>query len=333
MAIDIGRREFIFAFGGAAVTWPLAARAQQTRLLPIIGLVSIGASPSDPANFRPFLEQMGELGYVDQKNVIFDRRFAGGDDGLIGGFVADLVRLPVDIIVVTGTRESITAKQATSSIPIVTIVNPDPIGMGLAQSLSHPGGNVTGLTTMDLEIYGKRLAILNQAVPSLKRAGVLVSERQPVYKRDSPWARNFEASANSLGIVLEFVEADENNLDNAIAALAAHDAQGLVITSDGVFVALGKNIAESAIKHRLPAIFAFREQVQAGGLLAYAAKTTDLSRRAAFFVDRILKGARPADLPIEQPITFELIINLRTAKVLDLTVPPALFATADEVIE
>jgi putative ABC transport system substrate-binding protein len=327
------RREFITLLGGTAATWPLAARAQQARTLPIIGLVSIGATRTEPANFRPFLEQMGELGYVDEKNVIFDRRFAGGDDSLIGGFVADLVRRPVDIIVVTGSRESIAAKQATSSIPIVTILHPDPIGMGLAQSLAHPGGNVTGLTTMDLEIYGKRLEVLKQAVPSLTRAGVLFSGRQPLYKRDSPWARSFEASANSLGIVLEFLEADENNLDSAVAALAAHGEQGLVVSSDGVYVALGKNIAESAIKHRLPAIFAFREQVQAGGLLAYAAKIADLSRRAAFFVDRILRGAKPADLPIEQPTTFELIINLKTAKLLGLTLPPTLLATADEVIE
>jgi putative tryptophan/tyrosine transport system substrate-binding protein len=326
------RREFL-TFVGGSVAWPLAARAQQARTFPIIGLVSIGATRTEPANFRPFLEQMGELGYVDEKNVIFDRRFAGGDDSLISGFVADLVRRPVDIIVVTGSRESIAAKQATSSIPIVTILHPDPIGMGLAQSLAHPGGNVTGLTTMDLEIYGKRLEVLKQAVPSLTRAGVLFSGRQPLYKRDSPWARNFEASANSLGIVLEFLEADEDNLDSALAALAAHGAQGLVVTSDGVYVALGKNIAESAIKHRLPAIFAFREQVQAGGLLAYAAKITDLSRRAAFFVDRILKGAKPADLPIEQPTTFELIINLNTAKLLGLTLSPTLLATADEVIE
>jgi putative tryptophan/tyrosine transport system substrate-binding protein len=326
------RRDFITLAGGAAI-WPRTARTQQARTLPIVGLVSIGARRTDPANFRPFLEQMGELGYVDEQNVIFDRRFAGGDDSLISGFVADLVRRPVDIIVVTGTRESLAAKQATSSIPIVTIVNADPIGMGLAQSLSHAGGNVTGLTTMDIEIYGKRLEVLIQAVPGLKSAGVLISARQPLYKRDSPWARNFEASARSLGVMLEFIEADEGNLDSAIAALAAHGAQGLVVTSDGIYVALGKNIAESANKHRLPSIFTFREQVQAGGLLAYAAKTTDLSRRAAFFVDRILKGAKPADLPIEQPTTFELIINLKTAKVLGLTVPPALLATADEVIE
>ena len=143
------RREFITLLGGAAA-WPLAARAQQPAMRPIIGLVSIGASPTDPANFRPFLEQMRELGYIDGQNVAFDRRFAAGDDSLINGFLADLVRRPVDVIVATGTREAAAARRATSSIPIVTVVHPDPVGMGLAESLAHPGGNVTGLTSMEV---------------------------------------------------------------------------------------------------------------------------------------------------------------------------------------
>jgi putative ABC transport system substrate-binding protein len=323
------RREFIAVLGGAAA-WPLAAWAQR---LPIIGLVSMGASPTDPANFRPFLEQMRALGYVDGQNVIFDRRFAAGDDSLISGFVADLVRRPVDIIVATGTREAIAAKRATSSIPIVTFIHPDPIGMGLAESLAHPGGNVTGLTTMDVEIYGKRIELLKEAVPNLKRAGVLISGRQPQYKRDSLWARNFETAAQSLGVELDIVEADEKNLDSALAALTARGAQGLVVTSDGVYVAHATALAEGAIKHRLPAIFVFRQQVRSGGLLAYAAKVADLSRRAAFFVDRILQGAKPGDLPIEQPTQFELMINLKTAKLLGLEIPPTLLAQADEVIE
>jgi putative ABC transport system substrate-binding protein len=327
------RREFMGLLGYAAAAWPVAARAQQPTKRPIIGLVSIGASPTDPANFRPFLEQMRELGYVDGQNVIFDRRFAAGDDLLINGFVNDLVHRPVDIIVVTGTRETIAAKQATSSIPIVTFVHPDPVGMGLAESLARPGGNITGLTTMDVELYGKRIEILKQTVPTLKRVGVLISGRQPFYKLGSPWAYNFETAAHSLGIALDIVEADENNLDSALAALAVQGAQGLVVTSDGVYVAERKALAEGAIKHRLPAIFAFRQQAQAGGLVAYAAKVADLSRRAAFFVDRILKGAKPADLPIEQPTMFELIINLKTANALGLTIPPSLLARADEVIE
>jgi putative ABC transport system substrate-binding protein len=259
--------------------------------------------------------------------------FAAGDDNLISGFVDDLVRHQVDVIVATGTRETIAAKRATSSIPIVTVVHPDPVGMGLAESLARPGGNLTGLTTMDIDIYGKRIEILKQAVPNLETAGVLISERQPVYKRSSPWARNFETTARSVGVKLAIVQADESTLDSTLATLAADGAQGLVITSDGVYVALGKKIAESAIKHRLAAICPFRQQVQNGGLMGYAAKVADLSRRAAFFVDRILKGEKPANLPIEQPTEFELIINLKTAKALGLTVPPSLLARADEVIE
>jgi putative ABC transport system substrate-binding protein len=277
---QLKRRDFLTLLGGAAAARPLAARAQQPRSVAVVGLVSIGAGPTDPANFRPFLEQMVELGYVDGQNIIFDQRFAAGEDSLIGDFVADLVRRPVDIIVVTGTRETIAAKRATSSIPIVTFTHPDPVGMGLAQSLARPGGNVTGLTTMDVELYGKRIEFLKQGVPSLKRAGVLVSVRQPFYKRDSPWARNFETAARSLGIALDIVEADEDNLDSVLAALVAHGAQGLVVTSDGVYVALSKELAEGAIKRRLPAIFAFRQQAQAGGLMAYAARVADLSRLA-----------------------------------------------------
>jgi putative ABC transport system substrate-binding protein len=173
------RREFITALGGAAAAWPMVAHTQQPAMRPIIGLVSIGASPTDPANFRPFLEQMRELGYIDGQNVAFDRRFAAGDDSLINGFLADLVHRPVDVIVATGTREAAAARRATSSIPIVTVVHPDPVGMGLAESLARPGGNVTGLTSMDVELYGKRIEILKQAVPTLKRAGVLISARQP----------------------------------------------------------------------------------------------------------------------------------------------------------
>jgi putative ABC transport system substrate-binding protein len=328
------RREFITLLGGAAVAWPLAARAQQAAKRPIIGLISIGASPTDPANFRPFLAQMRELGYVEGQNVTFDRRFAAGDDSLINGFVADLVDRPVDVIVATGTREATAAKQATSLIPIVTLVHPDPIGMGLAESLAHPGGNVTGLTTMDVELYGKRIEmILKQAVPTLKRVGVLITSRQPFYKLGSSWAHGLETAAHSLGIALDIVEADESNLDSALAGLHVRGAQGLIVTSDGVYVAQGKALAEGAIKYQFPAIFVFRDQVQAGGLLAYAAKVADLSRRGAYFVDRILKGAKPADLPIEQPTMFELIINLKTAKALGLTIPVSLLARADEVIE
>jgi putative tryptophan/tyrosine transport system substrate-binding protein len=326
------RREFLTLVGGAVVS-PSVARAQQAPALPRVGLVSIGADPGDPVVFRPFLEQLRELGYVEGRNIILERRFAAGRDELIGDFVADLVQRKVDIIVVTGNRESITAKHATSTIPIVTIVSSDPIRTGLAASLAHPGGNVTGLTTMDWGIYGKRIEILKQVVPNLSKAALLLSLGNGTYAPGSPWAHDVETDARSLGVELFIVETDPASVESAIASAAAAGAQALVGASDGTVVARRREIAESAVRYRLPTMFAFRENVVAGGLMMYAARVADLSRRAAFFVDRILKGSKPSDLPIEQPTTFELIINLKTAKILDLTVPPPLLAQADEVIE
>src|SRR5450432_320382 len=326
------RREFTTLIGCAALL-PRATRAQQASSLPRVGLVSIGADPGDPVVFRPFLGQLRELGYIEGRNISLERRFAAGRDELIGDFVADLVQRKVDIIVVTGDRESTTAKNATATIPIVTIVATDPIRTGLAASLARPGGNVTGLTTMDRGIYGKRIEILKQVVPHLSKAALLLTLGNGTYTPGSPWAHDVDTDARSLGVELFIVETDPTNLEAAIASAAAHGAQALVVASDGTLVARRREIAESAITHRLPTMFAFRENVLAGGLMMYAARVADLSRRAAFFVDRILKGSRPSDLPIEQPITFELIINLKTAKILDLTLPPPLLAQADEVIE
>ena len=325
------RREFMLI--GCAAALPRAARAQQASPLPRVGLVSIGADPGDPVVFGPFLEQLRELGYVEGRNIILERRFAAGRDELIGDFVADLVQRKVDIIVVTGNREGITAKHATSTIPIVTIVSSDPIRTGLAASLAHPGGNVTGLTTMDWGIYGKRIEILKQVVPNLSKAALLLSLGNGTYAPGSPWAHDVETDARSLGVELFIVETDPTSVESAIASAAAAGAQALVGASDGTVVARRREIAESAITYRLPTMFAFRENVVVGGLMMYAARVADLSRRAAFFVDRILKGSKPSDLPIEQPTAFELIINLKTAKILDLTVPPLLLAQADEVIE
>jgi putative ABC transport system substrate-binding protein len=330
--LDQSRRKFLALLGGSAAC-PFTAAAEPVHSAPIVGLVSIGASQDDPANFRPFLQQMAEFGYADGRNIKFERRFAAGDDGLVDRFMADLVRRQVDIIVVTGTRETIAAKRATSSVPIVTFLHPDVIGAGLAQSLARPGGNLTGLTTLDTDLYGKRLEILKQAVPNLRKVGVLVSGRQPSYGRGSPWEQAFQAAARSLMVELEIAQADEKNVESVMDSLSERGQQGLVVTSDGIYVAQAKVLAERAIKDHLPAMFVYRQQVQDGGLMAYAARTPELSRRAAFFVDRIIKGAKPADLPIEQPTRFELIINLKTAKVLGLDLPATLLAQADEVIE
>jgi putative ABC transport system substrate-binding protein len=326
------RREFMMLVGSAAVL-PFAVRAQQASQVPRVGLVSIAADPGEPLVFGPFLEQMRKLGYIDGGNVILERRFAAGRDELIGGFVADLVQRKVDVIVVTGNRESITAKHATSTIPIVTIVSSDPIRSGLAASLARPGGNVTGLTTMDWGIYGKRIEILKQVAPNLSKAALLLSPGNGTYTPGSPWAHDVETDARSLGVELFIVETDPADVEAAIASATADGAQALVGASDGTIIARRREIAESAITHRLPTMFAFRENVVAGGLMMYAARVADLSRRAAFFVDRILKGAKPSELPIEQPTTFELVINLKTASILGITLPLTLLAQADEVIE
>jgi ABC-type uncharacterized transport system substrate-binding protein len=217
----MNRRAFITLVGGAAVVWPLAARAQQPDRVPRVGLVSIGADPSNPVVYVPFFEQMRQLGYVDGQNIVFERRFAAGRDELISDFAADLVRRAVDVIVVTGQREVLAAKEITSSIPIVMVVNPDPIGMGVAASLARPGGNVTGLTTMDFGIYGKRVEILKEAVPGLKKVVLLVSPSNLTYKRGTQWAHDVEIAARGLGVDLAIIEAAPADVDGAIAAAAA----------------------------------------------------------------------------------------------------------------
>ena len=326
------RRQLLGLVGGLAIS-PLAARAQPPRTIPRIGLVSIGADPANPVIFLPFLEQFRALGYVEGQNVIVERRFAAGQAELIAGFVADLVDRNVDVIVTTGVREVEAAKRATASIPIVTVLPPDLIGSGLAQSLAHPGGNVTGLTIMETELDGKRIELLKQAVPDLHKIGFMFSRTRDDYQPDSPRRRASVAVARSLNLSLEWGEFDTETVETAIAAVAAHGVQGLVYPADGVALSRRQEIADRAISFKLPTIFALRQNVDAGGLLSYSARVSDLSRRAAFFVDRILKGAKPADLPIEQPTTFELVINVRTAKTLGITFPSAFLATADEVIE
>src|SRR5262249_25962016 len=219
------RRAFITLLGAAAAG-RFTAAAEPARAVPVVGLVSIGASPTDSANFRPFLQQMAELRYTDRRHIRVRPRFAAGNDSLVEGFMAALVRRQVDGIVVTGTRETIAAKRATASIPIVTFLHPDVVGAGLAQSLARPGGNLTGLTTLDTDLYGKRLELLKQAVPSLRKVGVLVSGRQPSYGRGSPWEQAFQTAARSLRIELEIAEADESNLESVLDALAARGQQG-----------------------------------------------------------------------------------------------------------
>jgi putative tryptophan/tyrosine transport system substrate-binding protein len=327
------RRRHLLGLVGGLLMSPLAARAQPSRTIPRVGLVSIGADPGNPVIFLPFLDQLRALGYIEGQNVILERRFAAGRAGLIDGFVADLVNRNVDVIVTTGGREAEAAKRATTSIPIVTVLPPDLIGSGLAQSLARPGGNLTGLTVMEAELDGKRIEMLKQAVPGLHKMGLMISRTRDDYKPESPRRRVSEAVARSLNVSLDWGEFDTETAEIAVGAIAARGVQGLVYPADGVALSRRKEIADRAISLNLPTIFALRQNVDAGGLLSYSARVSDLSRRAAFFVDRILKGAKPADLPIEQPTTFELVINLRTAKALGITFPSTFLAIADEVVE
>jgi putative tryptophan/tyrosine transport system substrate-binding protein len=332
---DVMRRRDVLALLGApaALAMLTPAHAQQP-VVPHIGLVSIGADPTNPVIFAPFLQQMRALGYLDGHNIQFEKRFAGGHDERIGGFMADLVQREVQAIVVTGQRETEAAHKATTSIPIVTIVHPDPIGMGLAQSLARPGANVTGLTAMETaELHGKRMELLKQAVPGLQTVGVLVSNGRADYKRDTAWFAALDGVARPLGLSLDHVGFEADTVDAAISAALGRGTQALICLADGVVIARRVDIAETALRLKLPTISAQRPNVDAGGLMSYSGRIADMSRRAAFFVDRILKGAKPADMPIEQPTTFELIVNLKTAKALGLTLPPAVLALADEVIE
>jgi putative ABC transport system substrate-binding protein len=327
------RRRHLLGLVGGLLVSPLAARAQLSQTIPRVGLVSIGAEPDNPVIFLPFLDQLRALGYNEGQSIILERRFAAGRADLIGRFVADLVNQNVDVIVTTGAREAEAATRATTSIPIVTVLPPDLIGSGLVQSLAHPGGNVTGLTVMETELDGKRMEMLKQAVPGLNKVGFMISRRRDDYKPDSPRRHASEAVARSLNVSLDWGEFDPQTVEVALRSIAARGVQGLVYPADGVALSRRREIADLAINLNLPTIFALRQNVDAGGLLSYYARVSDLSRRAAFFVDRILKGAKPADLPIELPTTFELVINLRTAKVLGITLPSTFLAIADEVVE
>jgi putative ABC transport system substrate-binding protein len=297
-----------------------------------IGLLSIGTDPVKPNPvWVQFLQQLGELGYVEGRNVAFLREFAGGRQERLPELVADLVERRVDVVVATGDVENIAAKRGLPTTPIVMMLVQDPVGAGLVASLARPGGNVTGLTTLAPELYRKRLDLLKEALPRLTRAGVLVN---PTSASSVATANGMESAAQFLGLQLRRLEVREaRQLAEAFATITHERLQALVVVSDGVTFNQRAQIADLAIQKRLPLICEVREFVVSGCLMAYGPRYGDLARRAAFYVDRILKGARPADLPVEQPTTFELVINKKTGGTLGLTIPPALLLRADQVLE
>jgi len=320
------RREFITLLGGTAAAWPLAARAQQLRL-PSIGVLSLG-----PADMRTeaFKEGLHELGYAEGQNITVDWRFAA-DPERAATDAADLVRQGVGVIVASSSIPARAARNATSAIPIVFAGVSDPIEQGFVKSLARPGENMTGLSNTNVELSGKRLEVLREALPKITRVAVLINPSNPVSRAA---LRELEGPAHTLGIALEPIEAKGAvELGAALVMLTGLNPEALFVGPDPLFLEQARAIGDFTTRHRLPTMHTNREHVEAGGLTAYGPSLPAMYRRAAAYVDKILKGARPMDLPVEQPTTFELVINLKTAKALGLTVPPTLLARADEVIE
>jgi putative tryptophan/tyrosine transport system substrate-binding protein len=328
------RREFITLFGGTAATWPLSARAQQPAgRVYRIGFQSIPSREQTLRFTEAFEHGLRSLGYRVGENIVIEYRFANGDMERLPVLAADLVRLGVDVIMATGANPSaVAAMKATTAIPIVMTSAIDPVATGLVASLARPGGNVTGVVAdAGGEILGKRFELLKEALPNLSRLGILFNP-DFVVARDRQTA--IRGTADALGLTIIPAEARGlDSLEQAFALMVRERAQAFVMQGDTVLFNYRGRIADMALENRLPAASLQREYAEAGFLLTYGAHIEDLYRRSAAFVDKIFKGAKPADLPIEQPTKFELVINLKIAKVLGITVPPTLLTRADEVIE
>jgi len=327
---DMRRREFVTLLGGAAATWPLAARAQPAVKRYTIGYLSAGSLALVEAT-AAFTDALRELGWVEGKNVAFERRYAENRLERLAEFAAELVHLNVDVIVAEGTLAPLAAKRVTSTIPIVMTVAGDPLGSGLVESLARPGGNVTGMSLMAPELGGKRLELLKELLPRLGRVAVLWNATNPnaalVYKQT-------QAAGRTLGIEVQSLEVrGSDDFEGAFEAAKRQHSDAMITVEDPLTGANRERIVHFAAVDRLPSLHGYREDVVAGGLISYGANFADLFRRAAGYVDKILKGVKPADLPVQQPTKFELVINLKTAKAIGLEISPMLVARADEVIE
>jgi putative ABC transport system substrate-binding protein len=314
-------------FAGALLAVAFTVEAQQQKKIPRIGYVS---SDFNSTRIEAFRQGLRDLGYVEGQNIVIEHRYAEGNLDRLPALAAELVRLKVDVIFAETTPAVQAAKKATTTVPIVT-VSGDPVGFGFVASLARPGGNITGLANLSPELVGKRLDLLKEVVPRVSRVAVL-------FNPDSPGAalrmRETEAAAPSLGIKLQPVEVrGPNDLEHAFSAMKKERAGALIPLTSPLISDQRKQIVELAAKNRLPAMYDSRVFSEAGGLMSYGTNLADLDRRAAMYVDKILKGAKPGDLPIEQPKKFELIVNLKAAKQIDLTIPPNVLARADRVIK
>ena len=312
-----------------ALSFP--AGAQQAKKIPRIGFLASVSASSDADRIEAFRQGLRELGYVEGQNVTIEYRWADGKFEQLPDLAAELVRLKVDVIVAVVTQASLAAKKATGTIPIVMVGVSDPVGSGLVASLARPGTNITGTSSMTAEIIGKLLELLKETLPKISRVAALWNPANPVFQ--ALQLRETEVAARALGVQLRILEArGPDEIDGAFAAMVKERTKALLILGDPVFTSHRKRIADLAAKYRLPAVSGTREYVEAGGLMAYGPSFPDMHRRAATYVDKILKGTKPADLPVEQPKKFEFIINLKAAKQIRLTIPPNVLARADKVI-
>jgi putative ABC transport system substrate-binding protein len=309
---------------------PLPSKAQQLANMPRLGLLIPSSLSAVASRLETFRHGLRDLGYVEGRNITIEYRFAEGKADRLPELVAELIGLKVDILVIDGTAAIRAGQQATTTIPIIMAVSGDPVTSGFIASLARPGGNITGLSFMTPEVSGKRLEFLKEAVPHLSRVAVLWSPASP----GSPLeVKATQTAAQALGLQLQSLEVQSaDDFDTAFAALTREHADALIVISNPLLFGDRRRLAELAVQHRLPAMFHLREYAEVGGLMAYGPNSLEPFRRAATYVDKILKGAKPADLPVEQPTKFEFVINLKTAKALGLTIPPALLFQADEVI-
>jgi putative tryptophan/tyrosine transport system substrate-binding protein len=307
-----------------------SVEAQQPKKMPRIGFLSAASSSAISARVEAFRQGLRELGYVDGKNIFIEWRFAEGKSDRLPSLAAELVRLKVDVIVAEAPTSTRSAKQATVTIPIVMVFDDDPVGSGFVASLARPGGNITGLSTLSPEISGKQLELLKEIVPKLSRVGVLGDVTRPGIPQE---LREINVAADAFRVQVQYLEVrGSKDIEIAFRAAIKERVDAVLVLGSPVLTSQRKQVVELAVKSRLPAIYAREEPVEDGGLMSYGVNIADLSRRAATYVDEILKGAKPADLAVEQPKNFELIINLKAAKQIGLTIPPNVLARADRVI-